>query len=166
MYFVTNIEKETLENEDYRRVIWTTGYRYMQLVLMSIPVGQDIELEVHKEADQFIRIEQGRGELHIGEHEETKIPIKDGFAMIIERNTYHRVVNVGNIPLKLYTVYTQAQHRPDTIEKFRPKSEKGEKGEKGKKREERKGRKGREERKETKNKNINKKKILSLFHIL
>src|SRR5665647_3109891 len=102
MYFVTDIEKQTLENEYYRKVIWTTGYRHMQLVLMSIPVGQDIELEIHKEADQFFRIEKGKGELHIGEHEEISVPIKDGFAMIVERNTYHRVVNVGNVPLKLY----------------------------------------------------------------
>ncbi len=116
MYFVTDIEKATLENKCYRKVIWTTGYRNMQLVLMNIPVGQDIELEIHKETDQFIRIEKGKGELHIGKHEEISIPIKDGSAMIIERNTYHRVVNVGNTPLKLYTVYTPATHPPNLIQ--------------------------------------------------
>ena len=123
MYFVTNIERDTLENEFYRKVIWTTEYKGMQLVLMSIPVGQDIELEIHKEADQFIRIEKGEGELHIGKHEEISVPIKDGSALIIERNTYHRVVNVGSTPLKLYTVYTPAQHAKNKIERFRPPSE-------------------------------------------
>ena len=131
MYFVTDIEKQTLENNYYRKVIWTTQYKNMQLVLMSIPVGQDIELEVHKEADQFIRIEAGQGELHIGEHEEIRVPIKDGSALIIERNTYHRIVNVGNVPLKLYTVYTPATHDRGKIEQFRE-SEKG-KGENRKK---------------------------------
>lgn len=111
MFFVTNIEKATLENNYYRKVIWTTQYKNMQLVLMSIPAGQDIELEIHKDADQFIRIEAGQGELHIGEHEEIQVPIKEGSALIIERNTYHRVVNVGDVPLKLYTVYTPAQHQ-------------------------------------------------------
>ena len=121
MYFAVNIEKETLENNYYRKVIWTTQYKNMQLVLMSIPVEQDIELEVHKEADQFIRIEAGQGELHIGEHEEIKVPIKDGFALIIERNTYHRIVNVGSTPLKLYTVYTPAQHKNFEKQKCREK---------------------------------------------
>ena len=119
MYFVTNIEKQTLENNYYRKVIWTTQYKNMQLVLMSIPVGQDIELEVHKEADQFIRIEAGQGELHIGEHEEIKVPIKDGSALIIERNTYHRIVNVGSTPLKLYTVYTPAQHKSSEKQRYK-----------------------------------------------
>ena len=123
MYFVTNIEKDTLENDYYRKVIWTTEYKGMQLVLMSIPVGQDIELEIHKEADQFIRIEKGEGELHIGKHEEVSVPIKDGSALIIERNTYHRIVNVGATPLKLYTVYTPAMHPRGKIERTRPSSE-------------------------------------------
>ena len=95
----------------------------MQLVSMSIPVGQDIELEIHKEADQFIRIEKGEGELHIGKREEVSVPIKDGSALIIERNTYHRIVNVGSTPLKLYTVYTPAMHQRGKIERTRPPSE-------------------------------------------
>ena len=138
MFFVSDIEKDTLENENYRKVIWTTEYKGMQLVLMSIPVGQDIELEIHKEADQFIRIEKGDGELHIGKHEEVSVPIKDGSALIIERNTYHRIVNVGSIPLKLYTVYTPAQHSKNKVERFRPPSESKKENEEVKNRKDRK----------------------------
>lgn len=115
-----DIEKETRENTDYRRVVWTTKDKHMQLVLMSIPVGQDIELEIHKDVDQFFRIEQGQGELHIGKHEGKRMVIKDGDAFIVERNTYHRVVNTGDKPLKLYTIYSPANHPPDRVQKFKP----------------------------------------------
>jgi mannose-6-phosphate isomerase-like protein (cupin superfamily) len=92
----------------------------MQLVLMSIPVGSDIELEVHKDADQFIRIEKGEGELHIGQDEKIKVPIRDGSALIIEKGTYHRVLNVGKEALKLYTLYSPAQHKIMLEQKNRP----------------------------------------------
>ena len=111
MIFVDDIEKLTLENTDYRRVIFTTDKS--QLVLMSIPVGEDIELEVH-DVDQFFRIEQGFGELQIGNK---KYSIQDGTAMVVPAGTYHQVVNVGNIPLKLYSIYTPPEHPKGRVDK-------------------------------------------------
>ena len=120
-YFVLDIEKATLENEDYRRVIYTPGYQ--QLVLMSIPVGEDIELEIHPYVDQFFRIERGSGELHIGKDESKVIPVKDGSGIVVQHGTYHRVVNVGQEPLKLYSIYSPPNHAPTRVDKVRPPNE-------------------------------------------
>ena len=117
MVFVDDIEKLTLENTDYRRVIFTTDKS--QLVLMSIPAKEDIEMEVH-DVDQFFRIEQGYGELQIGKKQigkNQKYPIKDKTAMVIPAGTFHRVVNVGNIPLKLYSIYTPPEHPRGRVDK-------------------------------------------------
>jgi mannose-6-phosphate isomerase-like protein (cupin superfamily) len=120
-YFVLDIEKATLENEDYRRVIYTPGYQ--QLVLMSIPVGQDIELEIHPEVDQFFRIERGLAEFHFGKDEEKVIQVKDGFSVTVQHGTYHRVVNIGHEPLKLYTIYSPPNHKQGHVDHVRPPSE-------------------------------------------
>lgn len=113
MIFLDDIEKLTLENNDYRRVIFTS--EYSQLVLMSIPVGEDIELEKHSYVDQFFRIEQGEGVILIGK-EGKRFRIKNNTGIIIPHNTYHRVVNTGNIPLKLYTIYSPPNHERGKVE--------------------------------------------------
>lgn len=114
MVFVDDIERLTLENEDYRRVIHTGNYS--QLVLMSIPVGEDIELEIHPETDQFFRIEQGEGELKIGYNQDRIHKFKDNFGLVVPSNTYHHIVNTGNVPIKLYTIYSPPQHPPNKVE--------------------------------------------------
>ena len=122
MVFVENIEKLTLNNTDYRRVIFTSDYS--QLVLMSIPVGEDIDFEIHPYVDQFFRIEQGNGELYIGKEGQKVYKFQDQFAMIVPHNTYHRVVNTGNVPLKLYTIYSPPNHSKGKIEHEKPRSNK------------------------------------------
>lgn len=72
--FHVDIEKETVDNTDYRRVINTPGF--MQLVLMSIPVGEDIELEMHPNVDQFFRIEKGEGKINYGKRQENSIRLR------------------------------------------------------------------------------------------
>ena len=114
MVFVENIEELTLNNTDYRRVIFTSDYS--QLVLMSIPVGEDIELEIHPYVDQFFRIEQGNGELRVGKDQSDVFPIKDRTAIVIPHNTYHRVINTGNVPLKLYSIYSPPNHPSNKVE--------------------------------------------------
>ena len=114
MIFVENIEELTLNNNDYRRVIFTSDYS--QLVLMSIPVGEDIELEIHPYVDQFFRIEQGNGELRVGKDQSDVFNIKDRTAIVIPHNTYHRVINTGNVPLKLYTIYSPPNHPSNKVE--------------------------------------------------
>lgn len=121
MIFLEDIEKLTLENTDYRRVIYTSDYS--QLVLMSIPVGEDIELEIHPYVDQFFRIEQGKGELIIGEKQQEKYTFQDRSGIVVPHNTYHRIVNVGRVPLKLYTIYSPPSHSKTKVEHSKIKEE-------------------------------------------
>lgn len=109
--FVTNIEKDTVENNDYRRVIYTG--RYTQLVLMSIKPGVEIGNEIHG-LDQFIRIEEGQAKLVLNNSEEQQIE-KDS-AVIIPAGTWHNVINNGQSDLKLYTLYSPPAHLKDTLQ--------------------------------------------------
>jgi len=118
MYHNVDIEKETLENNDYRRVLYTPGYQ--QLVLMSIPAGEDIPLEVHPDVDQFFRFEAGEGEIHFGKNEEEVINVKDGSGVTVKHGTYHRVLNTGNTPLKLYSIYSPPEHPVNRVDKVKP----------------------------------------------
>lgn len=107
--FVDNIEKLTLENTDYRRVLYTA--KNSQLVLMNIKPSDEIGEETHH-LDQFIRLEQGLGKAILDdvEHE-----IKDDFAIIIPAGTKHNVINTGSEDMKLYSVYSPPEHKDSTI---------------------------------------------------
>lgn len=112
-HFLTNIEQETVENKDFRRVLFTT--QNVQLVLMSIEPGDEIGSEVHEATDQFIRVEKGSGKVIFGD---TAFPIKDGSAFIIPQGTRHNIVNTSvSDVLKLYTIYSPPQHLKDTVQK-------------------------------------------------
>jgi mannose-6-phosphate isomerase-like protein (cupin superfamily) len=110
-----NIEKETLENTNYRKVIKTTSN--MQLVVMSLAEHEDIPNEIHTDNDQFFRVESGT--CKIVTPDDTIILTKDS-TTIIPKNTYHQVVNIGNEPLKLYTIYSPPHHQDGLIQKFKP----------------------------------------------
>jgi mannose-6-phosphate isomerase-like protein (cupin superfamily) len=99
-----NIEKETLENVEYRKILKTT--QYMQLVLMSLEPNAEIPLESHS-GNQFFRIEQGNVLIKIGDKEHTLV---NGDCMIIPSNTEHYVKNIGLDIVKLYTIYSPPQH--------------------------------------------------------
>jgi len=104
--FIDDIEDLTEDNKDFRRVLYTG--KHLQLVLMSLKPGEDIGEEVHKATDQFFRIEEGKGEVWI-DGKMTKIEDDDGF--VVPAGAKHNVVNTGNGPLKLYTLYGGPQHR-------------------------------------------------------
>lgn len=109
--YVDNIEKLTLENENFRKVLYTG--KYSQLVLMSLKPNEDIGLEVHPDVDQFFRIEKGQGKVVIDgvEHE-----ISDGSAVIVPSGSEHNVINTSATEsLKLYTIYSPANHKDGTI---------------------------------------------------
>lgn len=107
----TNIEKQTLENTNFRKVLWTTEFQ--QLVVMSIPVGGEIGKEVHDENDQFIRIEQGQAEATI---DGRKIQLGDDDVIIIPKGAEHNVVNTSDsADLKLYTIYSPPHHKDGTV---------------------------------------------------
>jgi mannose-6-phosphate isomerase-like protein (cupin superfamily) len=109
--FITDIEKATLENTDYRRVLYTA--QNSQLVLMNIKPGDEIGLETH-ELDQFIRIEQGEAKAILNEVEHE---LKDDFAVIIPGGTAHNIINTGQEDLKLYSIYSPPEHKDGTIHK-------------------------------------------------
>ena len=112
MKYIGNIEKETLENNNFRKVLNTA--KNSQLVVMSIEAGDDIGMEVHEDHDQFIRIEEGKAEVILdGE----KTVVEDDFAIVIPAGTEHNVVNIGDGPLKLYTIYSPPEHPDGTIHK-------------------------------------------------
>jgi mannose-6-phosphate isomerase-like protein (cupin superfamily) len=110
--YVTNIEKDTLENDYFRRVLYTA--KNSQLVLMSLQPKEDIGEETHT-LDQFIRIEAGDGSAIL---DGVKHQISDGTAVVIPAGTKHNVVNESNTEqLKLYTLYSPPEHRDGTIHK-------------------------------------------------
>ena len=92
MTYVNNIEKDTLENENFRKVLNTTDKS--QLVVMSLLPGEDIGNEMHDDVDQFIRIEQGSGKLILNNNEE--YDIEDDYAIIIPAGKWHKVKKTGN----------------------------------------------------------------------
>lgn len=109
---VINIEKETLDNEYYRRVVFTGAHS--QTVLMNIPISRDIPREIH-DGDQFIRIEKGTG---IVELDGVEYHLYDGVSIDIPAGTEHYVKNTGRQPLKLYTKYCPPEHSPTLVEQL------------------------------------------------
>ena len=106
--FVDDIEDLTEENTDFRRVLCTG--KSLQLVLMSIEPGGEIGEEVHDDRDQFFRVEEGKGEIWI---DGNRSEVKSDFAMLVPAGARHNVVNTGDKPLKLYTLYAPPEHRGD-----------------------------------------------------
>ena len=103
--YCDNIEKRTVENEDFRRVLYT-GHN-LQLVLMTLPPGCDIGEEVHPDRDQFFRIEEGSGAVDI---DGVANHVEDDFAVIVPAGARHNVRNTGSQPLRLYTIYAPPEH--------------------------------------------------------
>ncbi len=119
-----NIEKETKENLDYRRVLFT-GQK-MQLVVMSLKPGEDIPLEVHNNIDQFIRVESGQAYVKIGDKE---FNLKDDDVVIIPAGTEHYVKNVSETEdLKVYTIYASPEHPEGTVQKTKAEADAAEHG--------------------------------------
>jgi mannose-6-phosphate isomerase-like protein (cupin superfamily) len=108
--FVDDIEEMTEHNVDFRRVLYT-GKR-LQLVLMAIEPGDEIGEEVHRDRDQFFRIEDGQGEVSI-DGNVTKV--KSDFAILVPAGTRHNIKNTGDKPLKLYTLYGPPEHLDGTV---------------------------------------------------
>lgn len=117
--FVTNIEHATLENEDFRHVIYTAPH--CQLVLMAIPAGGEIGEEVHVEGDQFIRVEEGQGQCVLDGVERD---LTDGSVIIIPAGVRHNIRNTsGSDALKLYTLYAPPHHKDGVVHATREDAE-------------------------------------------
>lgn len=109
--FFTNIEKDTLENENYRKVLYTS--KHSQLVLMSLKAKEEIGMEVHPDNDQFFRIEKGQGKCIIDGNE---YELEDGVAIVVPARAEHNVINTSDVEeLKLYTIYSPAHHKDGIV---------------------------------------------------
>ncbi|AKM84744.1 TPA: cupin domain-containing protein [Patescibacteria group bacterium] len=108
--YYDNIEQLTIQNTDFRRVLYT-GH-HTQLVLMSLKPGEEIGAEVHPDIDQFFRFEAGSGQLVI---DGNIYEVKDGDAGIIPAGANHNVINTGAVDLKLYTLYSPPEHIDGTV---------------------------------------------------
>jgi mannose-6-phosphate isomerase-like protein (cupin superfamily) len=109
--FIEDIERLTEDNQDYRRVLYT-GH-HLQLVLMSLQPGEEIGEEVHDDRDQFFRIEAGEGEIMING---ALHRVVHDFAIVVPAGARHNLRNIGQKPLKLYTVYGPPEHRRDVVQ--------------------------------------------------
>jgi mannose-6-phosphate isomerase-like protein (cupin superfamily) len=109
--YVTNIEQDTLENEDYRRVLFTG--ENTQLVLMTIQPGEEIGREIHADHDQFIRVEAGTG---VAQLNRDRYDLSDGMVVIIPAGVEHNVINTSSDEaLRLYTLYSPPEHPDGTV---------------------------------------------------
>lgn len=111
-----DLEQATRENENYRTVVWSG--RYLQVTLMSIPVGGDIGLEVHPDTDQFLRLDAGRGRAQIGPSKNQLSfdeEVTDGWCVLIPAGSWHNVTNIGDEPMQLYAIYAPAHHKPGKV---------------------------------------------------
>ncbi len=116
--YVQNIEDIANKNRDFRQVLYTAGN--VQLVVMSLKPKEEIGMEVH-ELDQFFRVEEGVGEAFL---DGVLTVIRAGFAVLVPAGTNHNIVNTGNVPLKLYTLYAPPNHRDHVVHHTRAEAEK------------------------------------------
>ncbi|MDN7024250.1 cupin domain-containing protein [Methanoculleus sp. FWC-SCC1] len=113
--FVADIETETVQNTDFRRVLYTG--KFSQLVLMCLKPGEEIGAEVHDDIDQFFRFEEGEGKVVIDGVEHA---VKDGSAVIVPSGANHNVVNTSQTAnLRLYTIYSPPEHQDKVVRKTR-----------------------------------------------
>ena len=112
--FVADLEGRTEDNHDFRRVLYTG--LHMQLVLMALLPGEEIGEEVHENTDEFLRVEDGRGEISVDGHVSA---IESDVAVLVPAGARHNVRNTGRRPLKLYTLSAPPQHADRTVHRVK-----------------------------------------------
>lgn len=122
--FTVNIEEVTELNTNFRTALWTG--EHLQLTLMDIEPGDDIGLEIHPDHDQFIRIEEGQGMAMMGDERDNlnfQEDVYDGYAILIPAGKWHNIINTGNTPLKLYSIYAPPEHPHGTVQRTKEDTE-------------------------------------------
>jgi len=109
--YCDNIEQATLQNDDFRRVLYTG--EHLRLVLMTLQPGEEIGEEVHEDRDQFFRIEEGEGAIDIDGRENR---VEVDFAVIVPARSRHNVRNIGSQPLRFYTLYGPPEHKDQVVQ--------------------------------------------------
>jgi mannose-6-phosphate isomerase-like protein (cupin superfamily) len=115
--YVQDIESLAVRNDDFRRVVYTA--KHCQLVLMALKPKEEIGAEVHQ-LDQFFRVEEGNGEAVL---DGVRTIIRAGFAVVVPAGTNHNIINTGDVPLKLYTLYAPPNHRDGVVHHTRAAAE-------------------------------------------
>ena len=110
--YIADIDDETVDNADYRRVLVTGSHS--QLVLMTLRPGEDIGVETHEHGDQFIRVEAGTGRATL---DGRVYPLRPGTAIVIPAGVAHNVINTGSSPLQMYVVYSPPEHPHGTVQR-------------------------------------------------
>jgi mannose-6-phosphate isomerase-like protein (cupin superfamily) len=117
--FNSNIEQDTLQNENFRKVVYTG--KHLQLVYMSLKPNEEIGLETHEENDQFLRFEGGAGTVTI---DDNKYKVADGDAVIVPAGARHNVVNESSDEeLKIYTIYSPPHHKDGIVHETKEQAE-------------------------------------------
>jgi mannose-6-phosphate isomerase-like protein (cupin superfamily) len=119
--YKANIEKITLENDNFRKVLYTG--RNLQLVLMSLEVGEEIGMETHENNDQFFRFESGEGKCIIDNKD---YHVAEGDAILVPAGAKHNVINTGATAFKMYTIYGPPNHEDGTLRKTKKDAESNE----------------------------------------
>jgi mannose-6-phosphate isomerase-like protein (cupin superfamily) len=120
--FSIDIEEATLENTNFRKVLYTS--KHSQLVLMSLKPLEEIGMEVHEENDQFFRFERGLGLCIIDGNE---YEVGDGFAVLVPAGAQHNIINISETEeLKLYTIYSPAHHKDQIVRATKKEAEENE----------------------------------------
>lgn len=123
-----DIETATKENTNYRTTAWTG--KYLQVTLMSIPVGESIGLEAHPDTDQFLRLDSGKGRCVMGPAEDQldfQQDVSDGWSVQVPAGTWHDVINTGDEPMQVYAIYAPVHHTPGIVQETAAKAEEDEK---------------------------------------
>ena len=114
--YVVDIEAATLQNTNFRTALWTG--RNLQMTLMSIPVDGEVGLEMHGELDQFLRLEAGRGRVQMGDSEDDldfDREIGEDWVVLVPAGKWHNITNIGDEPLKIYSLYAPPEHPHGTV---------------------------------------------------
>lgn len=114
--YTVNIEEATLSNSNYRTTLWTGNH--LQMTVMAIAPGDDIGLEMHDDADQFLRVEQGTGRVQMGDEKDKldyDVEIGHDWVVLVPAGKWHNVTNVGHEPLKVYSIYSPPEHPHGTV---------------------------------------------------
>jgi mannose-6-phosphate isomerase-like protein (cupin superfamily) len=120
--FSSNIEKDTLENNYFRKVLYTG--KHCQLVLMSLKPREEIGMEVHTDNDQFFRFEKGQGKCVIDGNE---YELSDGVAVVVPAGAQHNIINTSETEnLQLYTIYSPAHHKDGIVRATKEEAESNE----------------------------------------
>ncbi|OYX41599.1 cupin [Candidatus Saccharibacteria bacterium 32-49-12] len=114
--YVVDVEDLTMSNDNFRTAAWTG--QFLQMTLMSVEVGSEIGLELHDDTDQFLRIEQGVARVVMGDSPDNltfDVTAEDDFAIFVPSGYWHNVINMGDLPLKLYSIYAPSHHEAGTV---------------------------------------------------